>query len=392
MKPSVFLNRAGVHCALGCALEEIAERLFHPIAGYSALTRTERYSPGRELPLGLVSGVLEDVVVSGENSRNNRLLAAATKPLLKEIERLKKQYGADRIGVVLGTSTSGIAEAEAALKLEGADYQMAPDYRHTTQEPYAPTRFMTQWLGLAGPSWSISTACTSGGKALVSAVRLIQSGLCDAVIAGGVDSLCRMTVAGFTSLNVVADRQCLPFSKNRQGINIGEAAAVFVVSTEQGPVRIAGYGESSDAYHISSPNPDGKGAILAMDKALTMAGLRPEQIDYLNLHGTATLQNDFMEAVAVNRVLGSQTACSSTKPLTGHTLAAAGALEALFCWLTLQRDDGCLPPHSWDGIIDPELPQLEGLARNQINRSANYVMSNSFAFGGNNLSLVFARN
>jgi 3-oxoacyl-[acyl-carrier-protein] synthase-1 len=389
---AIYVNEAGIVCSLGAELATVERNLFAATRDKNYLEPTDRYSPGMPLPLGVVTQQFADTALADENSRNNRLLAAALAPLLPQIETLKARYGSHRIGVVVGTSTSGIAEAEAALQCDAdGEVHFDPAYRYACQEYSAPSRFLSRWLQTSGPSWTQSSACTSGGKALASAARLLQLGVCDAVIAAGVDTLCRMTVAGFSSLSVVAKTRCQPFSRNRSGISLGEGAACFILTREPAKVRLAGVGESSDAYHISSPDPQGRGAIGAMQQALKQAGMSPQQIDYMNLHGTATVQNDAMEALAVNQVLGADIPCSSTKPLTGHTLAAAGAIEALFCWLTLQREDLLLPPHIWDAEVDPDLSPLHGLGRPSSANRIKAVMSNSFAFGGNNLSLVMAR-
>jgi 3-oxoacyl-[acyl-carrier-protein] synthase-1 len=200
-----------------------------------------------------------------------------------------------------------------------------------------------------------------------------------------------MTIEGFSSLAVTTDSICNPFSINRNGINIGEGAGLFLLTREPGSVRLAGYGETSDAHHISAPHPEGRGAESAMRQALQRANMEPHEIEYLNLHGTASKQNDKMEAIAVQHVFGSQIACSSTKPLTGHTLAAAGAVEAVLCWLALQREDGKLPPHRWDGQPDPMLPTLTGIGSRQYSGKLTTAMSNSFAFGGSNASLILVR-
>jgi 3-oxoacyl-[acyl-carrier-protein] synthase-1 len=242
-----------------------------------------------------------------------------------------------------------------------------------------------------GPVYAISTACSSGAKALASAKRLITSGLCDAVIAGGVDTLCRLTVQGFSALEAVSDEVCNPFSKNRNGINIGEAAALFVISKSEQGVLLRGIGESSDAYHISAPQPEGEGAAQCMQQAINDAGIQAAEIDYVNLHGTATVLNDQMEARAVNRVLGNDVLCSSTKPFIGHTLGAAGAIEAAICWLTLTDESGFTPIHRWDGEWDRNLPELNLAHASTSTKSINRVLSNSFAFGGNNIALVMER-
>ncbi|MES2605834.1 MAG: beta-ketoacyl-ACP synthase [Pseudomonadota bacterium] len=392
MSKAIYVNHAGIVCSLGADVAAVEQNLFAATRDTNYLRPTDSFSAGTVLPLGMVNSHLADTSLSDENSRNNRMLAAALSPLLPQIETLNARYGSHRIGVVVGTSTSGIAEAEAALRCGGdGEVHFDSAYRYACQEYSAPSRFLSRWLQTSGPSWTQSSACTSGGKALASAARLLQLGVCDAVIAAGVDTLCRMTVAGFSSLSVVAKTRCLPFSRNRSGISLGEGAACFILSREPAKVRLAGVGESSDAYHISSPDPQGRGAIQAMQQGLKQAGLLPQHVDYLNLHGTATVQNDAMEALAVNHVFGSDIPCSSTKPLTGHTLAAAGAIEALFCWLTLQREDLLLPPHVWDAEIDPDLSPLHGLGRPSSANRVKAVMSNSFAFGGNNLSLVMVR-
>ena len=391
MTSSIYLNSMGVLCSLGAGRTQVEQQLFGPASEQTFLSRSDYYSGERNLPLGLVKSELPPVTIAGEESRNNQFLTLALQPLMADIDALKVRFGPDRIGVVVGTSTSGIAEGEVALKKYSQETGFADGYRYRTQEISAPSRFLAKYLGITGPTWTVSTACTSGGKALASAARLLQLGVVDAVIAGGCDTLCRMTVEGFSSLSVTTGKQCNPFSLNRDGINIGEGAGLFVMSREAGPVRLAGYGETSDAHHISAPHPEGRGAESAMRAALAMADLPPEQIDYINLHGTATAQNDKMESLAVNRVFGDQVSCSSTKPLTGHTLGAAGAIEAAFCWLALQRKDGRLPPHVWDGKSDPGLPAMKGLGQEFAGNGVKAAMSNSFAFGGNNFSLILAK-
>jgi 3-oxoacyl-[acyl-carrier-protein] synthase-1 len=261
------------------------------------------------------------------------------------------------------------------------------------QEMGATAQFIASLLDIKGPVYGISTACSSGAKALAAARRLIRAGLCDAVIAGGVDTLCQLTVRGFSSLEAVSASRSNPFSKNRQGINIGEGAALFLVTSEVRGVEISGVGEGSDAYHISAPEPSGAGAVRCMTKALNDAGVVAADVDYVNLHGTATTLNDQMESQAIKEVFGLDTLCSSTKPFTGHTLGAAGAIEAGICWLTIQASDGdFLPVHIWDGVRDPELPSINLVsADSRLDKPLNYVLSNTFAFGGNNISLLLGR-
>lgn len=382
----IYLHHASAICALGNDMQSISARLFSNES--SPLVKTDAYSAGRPLPLGLVADLPQVA-----DTRNNALLHAALAPIRAEIESLKQRFGASRIGIVLGSSTSGIAEGEAAVAHYLQHGELPAAYHYSQQEIAAPSTYVATELRLKGPAWTISTACTSGAKAIASGARLLQLGVCDAVIVGGADSLCKLTVEGFLSLAAVSDELCNPFSLNRKGINIGEAAALMILSREPGLVRLAGVGETSDAHHISAPEPEGRGAEAAMRAALVQAGLAATDIGYINLHGTATEQNDRMESLAVARVFSDNPAiaCSSTKSLTGHTLGAAGALEAVFCYLSLVRDDGQVPPQVSDGITDPQLATLTGLGVRQLNQPLHYAMSNSFAFGGNNISLILER-
>ncbi|WP_251977925.1 beta-ketoacyl-ACP synthase [Salinicola avicenniae] len=380
------LSRPGVVCSLGSDLETIADALF---SGERHLPLSDAFTPGRALPLGRVDEPLPDASAwpRDHRSRNNRLLALALARLSPALEALLARVPVERIGVVIGTSTSGIGETEQAIAASGHEGALPEDFAYARQELGAPARFVADRLGLEGPCYALSTACSSSARALASARRLLKSGQCDAVIAGGADSLCQLTVNGFASLDAVSAHPCLPFSRQRDGINLGEAAALFVVTPEGGGVQLAGIGESADAHHISAPRPDGSGAVDAMRQALAMAGYDVDDIDYLNLHGTGTPLNDSMEAAAVTALFPTPPACSSTKALTGHTLGAAGALEAAFCWLTLAR--GRLPLHRFDGDYDPDLAPLPlVLAAEVPARAPRRTLSNSFAFGGNNASLL----
>ena len=383
------LSRPGVVCSLGDDLDTIARALF---TGERGLTISDAFTPGRPLPLGRVVGELPDATgwPKDHRSRNNRLLALALERIAAELEPLLARVPRDRIGVVIGTSTSGIGETELALADSGREGPLPEDFAYARQELGAPARFIAERLGIAGPCYALSTACSSSARALASARRLLKSGQCDAVIAGGADSLCRLTVNGFASLEAVSDAPCLPFSRHRDGINLGEAAALFVVTPEAGGIQLAGVGESVDAHHISAPRPDGNGAAEAMRQAMAMAGRDPAEIDYLNLHGTGTRLNDSMEAAAVATLFATPPACSSTKALTGHTLGAAGALEAAFCWLALEQEQ--LPRHVFDNEYDPDIPALPLVTADATPaRPLRHALSNSFAFGGNNASLLLSR-
>ena len=392
---TAYLNALGVICALGRDKQEVTRNLF---AGDCSGMRSEAgWVPERSLPVGAVAGELAAIPpeLIRQRSRNNQLLLEAALQIRPDIDRAIQTYGRDRIGIVLGTSTSGIDEASESLGHYIRDQQFPADYDYQQQELGAPANFLADWLQVSGPAYVISTACTSSARALMSAQRLLDLGVCDVVLCGGVDTLCKLTLNGFSALEAVSGQRCNPFSRHRNGINIGEAAVLFLMSKQPGDgqaIALLGSGASSDAHHISAPEPSGRGAQEAMRKALNRAGLQPQQIGYLNLHGTATPHNDAMESHAVAAVFPEGVPCSSTKPMTGHTLGAAGALEAAFCWLSLSTGnrEHALPPHVWDGQADPELPALNWVtpATRLTSTGPRYLMSNSFAFGGNNVSLI----
>ncbi|MBF8726192.1 beta-ketoacyl-[acyl-carrier-protein] synthase family protein [Pseudomonas putida] len=391
---TAYLNALGLICALGHGQADVAARLF--AGDCSGMRPAPGWIPERQPPVGAVTQPLPAVPLPEQHSRNNQLLYAAALQIEPALRQAITQYGAHRVGVVLGTSTSGIAEGSAAIGHFLASDHFPADYHYAQQVLSAPADFLADWLQLGGPAYVISTACTSSGRALLSARRLLDLGVCDAVLCGGVDSLCHLTLNGFSALEAISDRRCNPFSANRDGINIGEAAALFLMTRApeaQGErIALLGAGASSDAHHISAPDPTGAGALQCMGKALDNAGLEPAHIHYLNLHGTATPHNDAMESLAVDTLFGAGLPCSSSKPMTGHTLGAAGALEAAFCWLSLSRHNplGLLPPHLWDGQPDPALPELTLVDGSQrlAAHGPRRLMSNSFAFGGNNVSLI----
>jgi 3-oxoacyl-[acyl-carrier-protein] synthase I len=392
----VYLHDLGIACALGSDRREVLSRL---LAGDgSGLQPLAGFVPGRRPLSGRVTAVLPSITpeLSALDSRNNRLLLSALADIEASVRALIARYGRARIGIALGTSTSGIAEGEAAAAHALAHGGAPAHFDYRQQELASPAEFLSRHLGLSGPAMVVSTACTSSAKALLSAERWLRLGVCDAVIAGGVDTLCRMTLNGFAALEAVSETRCNPFSVNRAGINIGEAAALFVVSREPAPIALLGGAANGDAHHMSAPEPSGRGASDVMREALHRAGLAPQAIAYLNLHGTATRQNDAMESHAVRAVFGQGPPCSATKALSGHALGAAGALEAAFCWLCLSdlNTDERLPPQLWDGQPDPDLPALDLVApgRRFARVAGAAMMSNSFAFGGSNAALILGLN
>ncbi|NRR29548.1 beta-ketoacyl-ACP synthase [Oxalobacteraceae bacterium] len=388
-----YLNACGIICALGEGAQQVRARLF---AGESGLAVTAQFSPGRELALGGVQAELPSLahLPPAQRSRNNALALAALAQIRPQVDAAIARFGADRVGVVLGTSTSGIAETETAMRHRKVHGELPRQFHYSQQEMGSPASMLAEQLGIQGPAYVHSSACSSSAKAMASAARLIKMGLCDAVLTGGVDSLCGFTVAGFSALESVSAVPCNPMSALRKGINIGEGAALFLMSSEPAAVALCGWGESSDGHHMSAPDPAGEGARIAMAQALERAGVSAAQIDYINMHGTATVQNDAMESRVIATMFGPEVPVSSTKPFTGHTLGAAAAIEAALCWLAMQDDNpqGRLPPHLWDGAADPALPVLNLAAPGAaLGRPLRWALSSSFAFGGSNAALVLGR-
>ncbi len=326
--------------------------------------------------------------------RNNRLalLGLMQDDFSEAVAAAARKYGAQRVGVFIGTSTSGIFQTELAYRrLDPVSGAFPPDFVYaTTHNTFSVADFTRRHLGLTGPAAVVSSACSSSAKVFASARRMMATGLIDAAVVGGVDSLCLTTLYGFNSLGLLSARACRPFDVARDGISIGEAAAFALLEPapeqpDEAAVLLLGVGESSDAHHMSSPHPDGLGARLAMQGALKMAGLAAGAIDYINLHGTATQSNDAAEASAVSALFGPQVPCSSTKGATGHTLGAAGGVEAVICGLALRH--GLLPGGLNMEQLDPALP-LNYLQQNR-EQAVSRVLSNSFGFGGTNCSLIF---
>lgn len=324
--------------------------------------------------------------------RNNRLaqLGLRQDGFEEAVAAARARYGADRIAVIVGTSTSGIRETESAYRRRDPATGALPSdfrYRHS-QNIFSAGAFVRTYLGLAGPAYAVSTACSSSAKVFAAAARFIRSGLCDAVVLGGVDSLCLTTLYGFSSLELVSSEPCRPCDRDRNGISIGEAAG-FALLERSRPgaadgIALLGYGESTDAYHMSSPHPEGLGAALAMQRALASAGLEAGEIDYINLHGTATRANDSAEDRAVAQIFGDGVPCSSTKGWIGHTLGAAGICEAIFACLSIEH---AFMPGTLNSRCVDESFRSRVLLEN-VDAPVRRVLSNSFGFGGNNCSLV----
>ncbi|HKB64085.1 MAG TPA: beta-ketoacyl-[acyl-carrier-protein] synthase family protein [Burkholderiales bacterium] len=324
--------------------------------------------------------------------RNNRLaqLCLEQDGFAREIAAACDRYGAGRIGLYLGTSTSGLHATELAYRRRDPKTGALPaDYRYAeTQNAYSLGEFVRRYLGLAGPGFVVSSACSSSAKVLGTAARMIAAGICDAAVVGGVDSLCLMTLYGFHSLGLTSPGPCRPYDADRDGISIGEGGGFALLEradrVDSGAILLLGVGESSDAYHMSTPHPEGLGARIAMQQALDSAGLAPSDIDYINLHGTATKSNDASEDKAVFEVFGGRAPCSSTKGATGHLLGAAGITEAIVCILAIEH--GLVPGSANTRRVDPSLKSnylLDGR-----DEKVTHALTNSFGFGGSNCSLV----
>jgi 3-oxoacyl-[acyl-carrier-protein] synthase I len=323
--------------------------------------------------------------------RNNRLAygAAQADGFADAVLAARARHGADRIAVLLGTSTSGIQELERAYRERGAEGRLPAGFSfRDTHDLYSPARLLRSLFDLAGPALTISTACSSSANAMITAAQWLDAGLIDAALVGGIDSLCLTTLGGFQALELISPGPCRPCAADRDGISIGEAAALVLLeraaTAAPGSIGLLGYGCSNDAHHMSTPHPEGLGAQLAMTQALAHAALRPADIDYVNLHGTGTQFNDAAEDIAVHAVFGERPPCSSTKGWSGHTLGTAGALEAVIAALCIREGlaPGCINLTARDPRLRCNV--LTENRRGEVRR----VVSNSFGFGGNNCSLI----
>jgi 3-oxoacyl-[acyl-carrier-protein] synthase-1 len=387
---SLYLPDIGIVNALGASKAEVLSGLLE--ADRSGMVPYAGLLTGRSTVVGRVRAPLQPVPdsLAKLDCRNNRLLATALAQIAPAVAEIRETVGPDRIAVVIGTSTSGIAEGEDAIEVLARTGSMPATFEYARQEIGMASEFAARYLGVTGVRYTVSTACSSSANAFASAQRLFAAGRCDAAVVGGADSLCRLTLNGFDSLESLSPGLCNPFSANRNGLNIGEGACVFLVTREPSGIRFCGIGESSDGYHVSAPDPEGRGAETAIRGALARAAVTPSDVGYVNLHGTATLKNDAMESGVVSRLFG-DAPCSSTKSLIGHTLGAAGAQELGLCWLLLSERNRTrrLPRHVWDGVRDPRLPELNLCDDERFERDV--FVSNSFAFGGSNTAIAIGR-
>ncbi len=396
MTGPVFLPALGIVSALGRGKDEVRRNL---LAGEApgVVRRDDLLIGGQEVYAGAVPGPLPKVPehLAFWASRNTALAIAALEEIRPELEAARARYGAGRIAVVMGTSTSGLAEGEAALAEALVRGALPAGFDFRQQELGSTGEAVARYLGLQGPAYTVSTACSSSAHALAAARRLLHTGLADAVVAGGADSLCRLTVNGFHALSALARGRCNPFSRNRDGTMIGEGAAIFLVERDEAEIALLGVGASTEAYSMTAPEPDGRGIEEAVRRALEDARLEPGDVDYVQLHGTGTEQNDAAESQVVLRLFGKSLPCSSSKAQIGHTLGAAGAMGAAHCWLAAGRANaaGLLPPHLWDGAAAPGLLAASLVVPGQRlePRARRIFLANAFAFGGSNVALVIGR-
>ncbi len=395
--PAIAISAMTTTSAVGAGVDALREAL---LSEHSAL-QPAPVVQGVQPPgyVGRVAGLDESALPAAWQEwdcRNNRLawLALQQDGFLDHARSAVARYGADRVAVFLGTSTSGIACTEIAYAeaARSSNLERLPewyDYAHT-HNIHSVSAFVAAATGASGPTHTISTACSSSAKVFATASRALRAGLCDAAIVGGVDTLCLTTLFGFHALQLVAPTPCRPADAERNGISIGEAGGFALLEPHGEPHRgfLLGAGESSDAYHMSSPDPEGHGAVAAMREALTRGGCSPEDVGYINLHGTGTRVNDAAEDTAVTTLFGGDTPCSSTKGWTGHTLGAAGITEAVICLLCLQH--GLLPRSLNTQNLDPEL--RAGILLQTEHRPIRRALSNSFGFGGTNCSLLLGAN
>jgi 3-oxoacyl-[acyl-carrier-protein] synthase-1 len=321
-----------------------------------------------------------------------RIIDKALEQIRPNIEKAIAKYGHENIGVCLGSCDNGSEAYLLAHREFFSGGSFPKDYRLDFQSASFSAEYIALKFGLKGPVFTVATACASGASAIMKGAELIRSGYCSAVIAGGADVVSETVFMGFHALEAMSNSPTNPLSKNRKGINLGEGAAFFLLDSEGGGIELLGAGESADAHHMTAPGPDGVGPAKAMKAAILEAKINPCQIDYVNLHGTGTDLNDKAEAFALKTVFGEMLPkVSSTKPIMGHTLGAAGALEAAVCWMVLKEQKG-LPVHCWDGDRDEEFPLLPVVSLSESEQpvpvQTSICMTNSFAFGGCNVSLI----
>ena len=390
---SVLISAYTAVTACGAGIEPLRETL---LAQRSCLKPARLIRPDFLTFTGEVDMQLPEIgkALKPYNARNARIALAAIDceggVFRNAVDSAVERYGADRVGIIIGTSTSGIYETEQAYQAHARSGAVPESFDFKHQHAWVATaEFMKKELGLNGLCYAISTACSSSGKAVAAGQRMLETGVCDAVVVGGVDSICHLTLYGFRSLELTSERPCTPLDRDRDGISLGEGAGLLLLEREgESHMSLVGYGESSDAHHMTAPHPEGEGSALAMRAAMRTAGLSPDRIDYVNLHATGTRLNDQSEMRAMASIFSPQTLCSGTKGMTGHTLGAAGAVEAVITLIALES--GFAPGTCGISHVDDEFGNHVLTAPVEL-PAMRTAMSNNFGFGGNNVSLIFSR-
>ncbi len=363
-------------CNLGSNIDEIYKKAIE--GKNDCFDYIENYLPQTVVRAGIIHGYLPKIAQDDYNIRCNQLILKNLELLKNEISALLKKYPNEKIGVIGASTNSGTDEFEKSHNPK--HYQLSN-----------PAEFLRNNLGLKGFCSTVSTACSSGIKAISNARDLLNKNICNAVIVVCVDTLAKLPVFGFHSLEVLTCEKSNPFGKNRQGMNIGEACAIFILENNEKGIEVMGIGETSDIYHPTTPDPDGKEAIKAIEIALKEAKLKPENIDYINAHGTGTVANDIMESNAIYSVFKDKVPVSSTKPLTGHCLGSASGIETALCCKLLENFDGKLYPHIYSGEFDDSLPEINLVSKDKTYEKCKICMCNSFGFGGTNAIIILGR-
>lgn len=362
-------------CNLGNNINEIYNNAI--VGNTSCFDTFENYIPNEYIRVGVIKTELPSINSEDFNIRCNKLLLKNLELLNDKINKLN--YPKERIGIVVATTNSGVEE-----------FEKSKNTKHF--ELGNPAQFLKEHLHLKGFCTTVSTACSSGLKAFSLAKDLLENKVSDAVIVACVDSLSKIPIYGFNSLEILSDKLSMPFSKNSSGMNIGEASVIFIVeNNDKQGINIMSIGENSDVYHSTTPDPQAKEAISAIKSALEEAKIQPQDVDYINAHGTGTFANDIMEANAIHQIFPQDIPVSSTKPMTGHCLGAAAGIETALCCKLLDSFDGRLYSHIYDGEYNPSLPKINLVGKNKKYQKCNVCICNSFGFGGTNAIMIMGK-
>lgn len=374
---SIKITKYEAACNLGGCIEDIYQKAL--LGDFGCFEENSACLTGKPARLGVISGDLPRISEQDYDLRCNRLLLKVCGLLENEINELIKKYGAENIAVIAATTNTGVEEFETSNNPEHAQIGN-------------PAGFLKKHFNLKNFHASVSTACSSGIKAFSAACEILENNVAQAVIVAGVDSIAKVAVYGFDSLEVLSPKPSIPFSKKREGINIGEAAAIFLLEKDVPKgIEISGIGETTDVYHSTTPDPKAVEAVRAIKIALNKSKIDPQEVDYINLHGTGSISNDLMEANAVYQVFEDKVYASSTKPLTGHCLGAAASLETALCCKLLEENNTKVYPHIFDGVYDENLPKIRLAQKNCEVKQIKTCLSLSFGFGGTNAAIILRR-